>query len=238
MPTPTAPTSVPQRPSPAALWSQGLRRMLPLSLSIFGYGLVYGAMAHDAHLGFSEALSMSIFLAAGAAQFAILGLWHAAIGPITLALSTVLINARQVLYGLTLGPHLKHIRTRTLAWIAYGVTDESYSVTMVETLHGGPVSVPFLTGVLTGTMGPWWLSSAIGFVGGALVGNLARFGLDFAFLGAILGLLITQLKGGRHVVAAGAAGVAAVIADHWAGPSGAVFAGAGMAFLIGLGGAQ
>jgi 4-azaleucine resistance transporter AzlC len=176
---------------------------------------------------------MSIFVFAGASQFTILALLHQGAALWTIVGSTFLINARQILYGLTLGQSLKHIRKRHLVWLSHGMTDESYSVTMVEAGQS-QVRITYFAGAGTAIFGPWLLSSALGFGLGGFIGNPARFGLDFAYIGAFLGLLVSQLKQRRQVFAALFAAVASSLVYHSFGTSGAVFAGALAAFLVGV----
>lgn len=221
-----------------ALMAKGFRRALidgfPLSLSVFAYGTAYGALAHVTnHLSFLQTIAMSAFVFAGASQFTILALLHQGAMMMTIVISTFLINARQILYGLTLGQSLKHMPKRHLLWLSHGMTDESYSITTVEA-GKSQVRVAYFAGAGTAVFGPWLLSSALGYELGGLIGDPARFGLDFAFIGAFLGLLIAQLKHRRHVLAALLAAAAATLVYRVIGTSGAVFAGALAAFLVGV----
>lgn len=217
---------------------KGFKRALidafPLSLSVFTYGTAYGALAHSTnHLSLIQTLAMSAFVFAGASQFTILGLLHQNAMMWTIIGSTFLINSRQILYGLTLGPSLKHLRKRDLVWLAHGMTDESYSVTTIEA-ERNQVRVAYFAGAGTAIIGPWLFSSAMGFWLGGLIGDPARFGLDFAFVGAFLGLLISQLKHRRQVVAAVASAVIATVVYRLLGTSSAVLVGALAAFSVGV----
>lgn len=219
----------PANPTPGGPTQKGFARALvdafSLSLSVFAYGTAYGALARSAnHLLLLQTLAMSVFVFAGASQFAILALLHRGAALWAIAGSAFLINARQILYGLTLGQSLKHVRKRQLVWLSHGLTDESYSIATVEAGRR-PVSVAYLAGAGTAVFAPWLLSSAAGFGLGGLIGGPARFGLDFAYTGAFLGLLAAQLNQRRHVAA---------LAYRWFSTSGAVVAGALAAFLAGV----
>lgn len=229
-----SPVSVSQDVSVQMGFGRALIDAFPLSLSVFAYGTAYGALAHSTnHLSLIQTLTMSVFVFAGASQFIILALLHQRAMLWTIVGSTFLINARQILYGLTLGQALKHMRKRHLVWLAYGMTDESYSVTTVEA-GKSQVRVAYFAGADAAIWGPWLLSSALGFGLGGLIGDPARFGLDFAYIGAFLGLLIAQLKHRRQVVAALAAAFVSTAVYRFFGTSGAVFSGALIAFLVGV----
>ncbi len=229
-----APASVAHGGDAPKGFSRALVDAFPLSLSVFTYGMVYGALARGAnHLSLIQTLAMSAFVFAGASQYIILALWHQNAALWTIVGSTFLINARQILYGLTLGQSLKHVRKRHLAWLAHGLTDESYSVAAVEAEHNR-VRVAYFAGAGAAVFAPWLLSSAVGFGLGGLIGNPARFGLDFAYTGTFLGLLAAQMKQRRHVAAALLSAATSTLAYHWFRTSGAVFAGALSAFLVGV----
>jgi len=229
-----SPVSVSQEVSTEKEFVRALMDAFPLSLSVFVYGTAYGALAHSTnHLSLLQTLAMSVFVFAGASQFTILALLHQGALLWTIVGSTFLINARQILYGLTLGQTLKHMPKRHLVWLAHGMTDESYSVTTVEA-GKRQVRVAYFAGAGTAILGPWLLSSVVGFGLGGLIGDPARFGLDFAFIGAFLGLLIAQLKQRSQVVAALVSAFVATIVYRFFGTSGAVFAGALTSFLVGV----
>lgn len=213
---------------------RALADTFPLSLSVLTYGTAYGALAHSTnHLSLIQTLTMSVLILAGASQFMILGLLHQGAMMWTIVTSTFIINARQILYGLTLGQSLKHLRKRDLVWLAHGMTDESYSVTTVEA-GKNPVRASYFAGAGSAIFIPWLLSSALGYGLGGLIGDPARFGLDFAFIGAFLGLLVAQLKHRRQICAALAAAFVATVVYHFFGTSAAVFVGALAAFFVGV----
>jgi len=212
-----------------------IRDGLPLAVSVFAYGLAYGALAHSSnHLTLWQTLSLSVFVFAGASQFTILDLLHQGAGVYAIVSSVLFLNARQILYGLTLGPTLRGQRKWRLAFLAHGLTDESYSITIVQTGRGKSVTARYFLGAGTSVFVPWFIASAVGFAIGSFLQNPAKFGLDFAFVGAFLGLLLAQIKHRRQVYVALCAAVAATVVDHWLGTSGAVFAGALTAFLWGV----
>lgn len=206
----------------------------PLTISVVAYGFAYGAIAHSSnHLDLLRTMALSVFVFAGASQFTILALLHQGAAIATIVISTLLLNARQILYGLTLGPSLTHLRSRTLGALAHGLTDESFSVMAVrKETHA--LNSAYIAGAGSAIFLPWQFSSALGFFAGRAIGDPSRFGLDFAYIGAFLGLLVAQVKHRDHAIAAFLAAVAAVIAYRWWGPSGALFAGAVVSFCYGV----
>ncbi|MDQ0191492.1 AzlC family ABC transporter permease [Alicyclobacillus cycloheptanicus] len=219
-------------------WQKDFARALadgfPLSVSVFAYGFAYGALARSTnHLGFSSAMALSIFVFAGASQFSILSLLHQGATTIAIVVGTFLLNARQMLYGLTLGPSLTRLRPRRLSWLAHGLTDESFSIMAVAS-QSRPITAAYMAGAGSAIFFPWQISSALGFLAGGLIGDPSRYGLDFAYIGAFLGLLAAQLKHRSHVIAAILAAVVAIVVYRAWGSSGAILAGAAVSFGYGV----
>ncbi|MCE5173056.1 AzlC family ABC transporter permease [Paenibacillus profundus] len=208
--------------------------VFPLALSVFTYGLAFGALANNAnHFTWLETVSMSLFVFAGAGQFTILSLLQQDATLWTIAISTFLINARYIIYGLSLGRDLGPVHRRHLLWLSYGITDESYSVGTMQARQG-KLGLGYMAGACLVVLLAWVSSAAVGYQLGGFITDPARFGLDFAFTAAFLGLLIVMLKHRSHFLAAGLAVIASVAAYQWFGTSGAVFAGAAAAFAVGV----
>ena len=107
---------------------RGFRAMLPLWLGMVPFGAAYAVSARAAGLNPFETQLMSLAVFAGGAQFSAAGLFAAGASPFTLVATTFLINARHVLYGVSLGQAVRFgPRERLLA--AHLLTDEAYGVT-------------------------------------------------------------------------------------------------------------
>lgn len=230
----TSSTSVSYPPMGQKDFMLALKDAFPLSVSVFTYGIAYGALAHSTnHLNVWQTLSMSLFVFAGASQFSILALLHQGTALWTIVGSTFLLNSRQALYGFTLGPHLRHLRLSTSALLAHGLTDESYSVAIVRT-QTHSLSGSYFAGAGSAVLGPWLLSSLLGFLLGGFITNPGKFGLDFSYIGAFLGLLVAQLTNKSRYSAALLAAVGSILAARWLGTSAAILTGAVLSFGCGV----
>jgi predicted branched-subunit amino acid permease len=79
---------------------------LGFAASGVGFGLVYGLAAREAGFSVIEATSMSVFVLAGAAQFAAVGLIADGAGWPSIVFLTALLNARHLLYSAAMAPWL------------------------------------------------------------------------------------------------------------------------------------
>ncbi|WP_245631928.1 AzlC family ABC transporter permease [Alicyclobacillus ferrooxydans] len=215
-------------------FTTALTKSAPLSVSVFTYGLAYGALAHSTnHLGLVQSLAMSVFVFAGASQFTILALLKQGTAFWAIVSSVFLLNSRQILYGLSLGQYLTKVKHGALPFLSHGLTDESYSVSIL-TAKEQELSSSFFAGAGTAIFVPWLISSALGYLIGSMIADPAKFGLDFAYTAAFMGLLGAQITSSMRLLTVALAGLAAAAAAHWYGTSGAVFAGAVVSFMVGV----
>ncbi|WP_062353862.1 AzlC family ABC transporter permease [Bacillus kwashiorkori] len=213
---------------------KGAISILPLSISVFAYGLPYGALANNTnHLTLFETVFMSFFVFSGAGQFSLLAFLQQSASISTILLSMFLINSRHILYGLSIGKDLKNVSISQLVIPAHLISDESYSISSLEG-QKGKLDVLFLLGAGLVVFFSWILASIVGFYVGEWVGDPKQVGLDFAFTAAFLGMLIAQLKHRWHFLAAILALLLSSLTYHILGLSAAVFTGGIVAFLVGV----
>lgn len=189
----------------------GLRDGLPLTISIFAYGLVFGVLARQAGMTYSETLLMSAVVFAGSSQFAAVAMLSTGTGTLQIVAAVLLLNLRHLLMGASLAPYLKEIRPWKLAVLAHGLNDESYALTISRFQRQGG-SAPYFLSVGFATFIGWFGSTAVSAFAGNIIGDPRQYGLDFAFLGVFIGLLIPQLTDTASRVSAGAATITALLA--------------------------
>lgn len=170
-----------------------MKRNFPQTLPVLaGYmflGIAYGVALKAKGFGVEWALLISTTVYAGSMQFAMLGALTQPFAPVTMALMTLLVNARHIFYGLSMldkyasTGHYKH-------YLIFSLTDETYSLVC----GGAPENEP--------EKGKWYTSIAMmdqcywvtGSVLGALLGQMLPFdlnGIDFAMT-ALFTVIITE----------------------------------------------
>lgn len=177
----------------AVFW-RAFKDTMPLGLGVFVFGTVYGVMAAQTGLTLAETVSMSVLVLAGSSQFVAVGMLAQGIPAAQVIFSTLLINIRYLLMGASLAPFLRGVKLPGLALAAHLTTDESYAMSMNHFRAKGG-SAYYLMGSGFNILVTWSGGSAVGFLAGQLVGDLARWGLDFVFVAAFIALLVPQLKG-------------------------------------------
>ena len=192
----------------------GARKIIPIGVSSFVYGLVFGVLTHQAGLSLLEAGLMSGLVVSGSAQFVALGLWIAPLPILTIALATFLVNMRYLVLGAALRPWFSR-----LSWFkAYGsvfyMSDENWALTMSEFKAGGRDAAFLLgSGLLIGLA--WLIGTLMGHLAGSVVQDPAQWGLDFAFVAVFTALLVGMWKGKSDLLPWAVAAGVAMAAAHW-----------------------
>jgi 4-azaleucine resistance transporter AzlC len=188
------------------VFRQGVTGSLALLPSVFVYGTVWGALARQT-LTLWEIVAMCLLVTAGASQFVAVPMIAAGAPPLTIVLTTYVVNVRHYLIAAVLAPAFARFPRSWVALVAHGINDESFALATARQNPPDPwfylgsaaaIYVAFIAGAITGS------------VLGGLVDEPARYGLDFAFPAVFLALVATQLTRPADWLVAVAAAVLAV----------------------------
>lgn len=188
---------------------RGFGAMVPLWLGMVPFGAAYAVSARAAGLSLLETQLMSLLVFSGGAQFSAAGLFAANASPFTLVATTFLINARHLLYGVSLG-QLIRFRPRERLLAAHLLTDEAYGVTLGNAAR----SPGFFLGAGSSVLFSWNLSTLVGSLLSTLVPDPAALGVDFLFPLAFLALLIPLVKSLPALAVAVSAGLLALLVSQ------------------------
>jgi 4-azaleucine resistance transporter AzlC len=197
-----------QRPA-AGAFGRGFRAMVPLWLGLVPFAFAFAVTARASGLQVLDAQFMSLLVFAGGAQFSAAALYGAGTSGAEILLTTFLLNARHLLYGLSLSRRLPLTGGRRLL-AAHLLTDEAYGVTLTS----DEPSFAYLLGAQLGVFIPWNLVTLVGALVGGALPNPASLGVDFVFPLAFLALLVPLLVGLREVCVAALAGGVALAASQ------------------------
>ena len=142
----------------------------------------------------SEAVVMSALVNAGSSQFVAIGMWATPVPVAAIIATTLLVNIRHLLMGLTTRPWLSRLPVCQEYPAAFFLTDESWAMSTVEFQHG-EADGGFLVGVGVTLYTGWMIATVIGSVTGAAIHDPATWGLDFAFVAVFLALLTSLARG-------------------------------------------
>lgn len=176
----------------------GFRQMIPITSGVIPFGAVMGAAFYDAKLSFFQAMTMNIFVYAGASQLAAIDLMNTHAASAVVIATGLVINLRFLLYSAGLSPSLQQAGFWTKFLCAHTLTDQSYAVMSASDgkLKNSNDAVSFYLG----TAACMWLVWQASVVAGFIFGNFApaSWSLDFAVPLSFLALVIPTLKSKKY----------------------------------------
>ena len=179
-------------------FSSGLKAGTSIAVGYFPIALTFGLLAKTTGLSLIEAVAMSIFVYAGAAQYISLSLITAGVAPAVIVLNTFIVNIRHFLMTAALNEKMQPDDRWKKALYAFGITDESFSV--LATQKGNKLSTVFAVGVIVIAYGSWVIFTAIGHLIGANLPQFLQASMSIALYAMFVGLLVPSMRGNRKVV--------------------------------------
>lgn len=175
----------------------GALSMLPLMIGVIPFGIVFGASARAGGWSALQTQAMSMILFAGASQLVVLGLVAAAAAPVMIVLTVAILNVRHLLYSMSLARTLAGTEPPPRWLLAFTVTDESYAMTIRESL-AGRATPAFLWGSSLTLYVLWALATLLGILIGDRIPDPQQYGLDLIFPLTFLALLLSVAKTRRE----------------------------------------
>ncbi len=194
-------------------FNAGMKATLPLIAGAIPFGVIFGAFAVTNGLSPAGAMSMSLFVFAGSAQFIAAGLVGAGASGFLIVLTTFIVNLRHALYSASLAPYMRHLPQSWLLPLGFWLTDESYAVTIKRYIE--PDKTPykhwFFFGSAVAMYSNWQLCTLIGILAGSQFEDAANWGLDFAMVVTFIGIVVPLIRTRPMLVAVVVAGASALL---------------------------
>jgi 4-azaleucine resistance transporter AzlC len=165
---------------------------IPVLLGYITIGLAFGLLLVKSGQPWWLAVVMSAFVYAGAAQFMAVGLLSAGTSIAEIAVLTFVINARHMVYGLSLLGRFS-VCKRFKAYLVFALTDETYGILTTVNPPKGVDKESFYATVSALDQSYWIIGSTLG----ALIGGVLPFdtkGIDFALTALFIVLLVEQIR--------------------------------------------
>ncbi|MGA9859576.1 MAG: AzlC family ABC transporter permease [Solirubrobacteraceae bacterium] len=223
------PLDTPLELSPRARFIAGARAAIPFAAAGLLLSASFGVVARQAGLGELAAITMSLIVFAGSAQFAAVAIIGAGGSLQAALLAAALMNSRFLAMGVALAPSLPGNALRRAAQ-AQAVVDASWAMALRS---DGTFDRHFLFGATAPQYVTWALGTVAGVVAQGVIGDTSRFGLDAVFPAFFLALLMAEARNPRSRVVA-VAGAAIALALTPFTPAGVPILAASVAALWGL----
>ena len=173
---------------------KGAVDMLPLSLAVLPWGVLFGSLAIQRGFSWIEAQMFSAVIYGGAVQIVTVELMADDAPLFTILLSALVISSRHFLYGLTLRDKLKIKPLRWRLGLGFLLTDELFSLSGDRRAYKNRFRLYYALGAGGSFYLAWNIWTALGIFAGSRLPDLTSLGLDFAIAATFIALVVPEIK--------------------------------------------
>ena len=180
--------------------SKALKAAFPFTLPVLtGYiflGMAYGILMSSNGLSLLLTTVMSILVFAGSAQYIAVTLFVSAFNPLNAFIITLMVNARQLFYGISMLDKYKDTGKQK-PFLIFAMTDETFSILCTRKAPKDVDNTLFMTYVSLLDYLYWICGSVFG----GIAGNLIKFnteGIDFALTALFIVIFVNQWKENKN----------------------------------------
>lgn len=167
-----------------------LKNTSPVMAGYIVLGIGFGLLMTEKGFNVWWSLAMSVFVFAGALQYVGASLLAGGASLISVALTSFVINARHLFYGITMIRHYKGSGAK-LPYLIHGLTDETYSLVCTGEVPEGFSRHGYFLMVSLFDQVYWVLGSVIGAVIGSLI-TTDLSGIDFSMTALFVTVVVEQ----------------------------------------------
>ncbi|MBQ8276269.1 MAG: AzlC family ABC transporter permease [Clostridia bacterium] len=156
---------------------------------VLGFG--FGIILKSAGYGILLAFAMSLLIYAGSMQYVAVGLLTGGASLVTAAITTLMVNARHLFYGISMLSKYQGTGKRK-PYLIFALTDETYSLVCGDNANIPPEQHSNYCLFVSLLNHLYWVT---GSVAGAVAGTLLKFnseGIDFALTALFLTIFLEQ----------------------------------------------
>ena len=188
----------------------GMRRMAGVALFGVPFGIAFGAAAVEAGLSIAQTVAMSAIVYAGAAQFAMLQLWHQPLPLLSIAFVVLAVNARHLIFGAALAPLLNALPKRHRLLSTFLMSDANFA-DMQSARQSGSKDLGILVGGGFVMWLAWNATTALGAFIGGTEKDMSRFGIDVAMAAFFVTVIAAPARRIGNLLPMGVAALVSVV---------------------------
>ena len=163
---------------------------LPVMAGYVFLGFGFGILLHQNGYGVFWCLAMSLFIYAGSMQYMTVSLLTAGAGLLTAALTTLVVNARHLFYGISMVDAYKGAGKKK-PYLIFALTDETYSLVSQEQIPPGISRHGYYFLVSLLDQAYWVAGSLLGSLAGSLI-PINYEGIDFVLTALFVTIFVEQ----------------------------------------------
>ena len=186
----------------------GIRLFVPIGAGYLPFGFACGRVCAEAGMSVMQIFLMSLLVYAGAGQYIAGGMIAAGASPLSIIITTFIVNSRHILYTSVLYPYISKWSFLKQSLFAAQITDEVFA------MHSSFMSRNNVSTVTAFTLNifshsSWVISNTIGGISASLIPDSSKFGLDFTLYALFIALILPRLVNTAQFAALITGGIAA-----------------------------
>ncbi len=175
----------------------GFISAMPMIIGFFPIAMAFGLLAKNTQINFRDTTLFSAMVFAGASQFMALDLIAAGVSSGSIILATFLLNLRHVVMSASLSLRLKNVKRSYLPLVAFGITDETFSV---ASFRKEKLTLPYILVLFFTSYGSWVLGTVAGYLVGSILPTSLQSSLSIGLYAMFVGILVPEIKGSRNIL--------------------------------------
>lgn len=175
---------------------QALVASVPVMMGYIVLGMAFGVLLQSKGYHVFYALAMSVLIYAGSMQFVTIDLLTGGASLINAALMALLINARHMVYGLSMLKKFQDMK-KYKPYMIFSLTDETYSLLVKDHHYHGENEKRYMFFISFFDQCYWVIGSVIGSLLGEMI-TVNTTGLDFAMTALFVVIVTEQMLDNDH----------------------------------------
>ena len=196
------------------LLKRALKDTIPVLTGYLVLGFGFGIIMKSNGFGIALTAAMSLLIYAGSMQYAAIGLMTGGASLLTVGLTTLMVNARHLFYGISMLEKYRGVGKRK-PYLIFGLTDETYSLVCTDPVGIAPEGRRDYYLLVTLLNHLYWVGGSVLGAGAGTVLQFNSEGIDFAltalFLVVFLEQWLTAEKHGPALIGVGASVVSLLL---------------------------
>jgi len=175
----------------------GFKDGFPIIMGFIPIAMAFGILCKTAEISLLESLGFSMIVFAGASQFIAVNLLIAGAGIGEIIFTTLLVNFRHFLFAASLSPKMTKDMKNTVPLIAFGLTDEIFSVASLKTKD---LSKEYMITLESCAYFALAIGTAMGFILGGILPASVQLSMGIALYALFVAILVPEMKKSVKVV--------------------------------------
>jgi len=170
---------------------------LPIVIGYMPIALAFGLLSKNSLISIRDTSLLSFLVYAGASQFMAIDLISAGVASSSILLATFLLNLRHMMMSASLAVEFKDLPKKYMPLLAFGITDETFSVI---SFNRDKISLYFVIILNTLAFASWNIGTIIGYGIGEILPATLQSSLNVGLYAMFASLLFPEMRKSVNVL--------------------------------------